>query len=976
MYFKFKYFLQDIIRISLVFTFLVNFHFEIVGQTPYSKDDVVWQKVKEAFLDQSLLNLEEFKVSPEHDELSQKDRMRFRVWKSALAYDLTRDNSPHVIEDFEAWLDEQGDLPDELLLELYLIHSSLLNMGIPNHQFYVTIDSLASVVEPLPQHLNLFYAIFSIFQQVQVRDYRGCLSYIMEFLPTIEESYDGDLGLFQLIIDMRRVECLAFTGGAVEALSESHKLKTIADSVFSEGHHWHSVITLLNANLLFLNGQTRETIAVLDELNPHLDTSGYGIVTFLSLQNTLAVARKTIHDAAAFDHYAIVLETFQFLGDTVNSSYCVTLNNLAALYRTYRKYEETINFSERALDCIQNSPELEPVNFLNPYRNHANGLKNSHRFEEAYESVLFALENHRDVHQRIDPELLADHFTIYRVLFMLGRIEEAHAYLEDALRIYYYYVWNVLPRFPEGRQAFFLRRSVYNPDFTWHHKKGYVYQDQGAARSALEMVINFSDLLEHSTRQSLISYRTSDVSVTQEYLSELQSLRAAYSAANMARNQVEKDSLARVIARLGDDFQHSGNIPTFIAADGFREWISAEQFMTQLEDEAVVMYIKSNISETFEGPKKSVYGALVLTPGSDSIVMIKIGSGTEIDSLISSSGIGQESSYIEDRELNRVLYDILWAPVMHHISDVEEVFIRPAGMLHNISFGALMVEDEGGQDLFLIEKLKLRYFSHPHHLMERGTEVAETSFDNGVVLFGNPDFDLSYELNSENKIPVNINSRSFEDGERFSPLPGTDLEIHAIESKLIDAGWNSVVFSGNMASKDNFFTIENIQPSILHISTHGYFDHSMSDDLTGLNSPQDVFVNNGLALSGANTDLERIETGEHIARLNGIITAYEIAALDLSSVDLAVLSACETALGPALLNEGVYGLQRAFRLAGVNKLLGSLWSIPDQQTSEFMIHFYSELLNGKKVNEALRNTQLDFARQYPPFYWAGFILIE
>lgn len=947
----------------------------ISAQKPYTKDDLAWQTAKEAFFDQSLLKLEEFKESPDYDKLSKTDWMRFRVWKSALAYDLTRDNSPHVIEDFETWLDEQGDIPDELLLELYLIQSSLLNIGMADHRYYMTIDSLAAVVDSLPVHLDYFYAIFSIFQIVQVRDYNGCLGYLSEFEPSLENLEEIELDLFELIIDMRRVECLAFTGRGVEALRKSHRIRSVADSIFHEGHHWHSVFILLNANLLFMNGQISETIKILEELSPDLDTSGYGIVTYLSVENTLAVAKKSQHNREAFEHYDNLLETYQILGDTINSSYCVTLNNIASLYRSYRKYDKTINFSERALNCIQASPDLDPINFLNPYRNYANGLKNSHRFEEAYEAVLFALENHRDVHQRIDPELLADHFTIYRILFMLERIEEAYAYLDDALRIYHYFIWNTLPRLPEGRQAFFLRRSVYNPDLTWYHNKGYKYQDQGAARSVLEMVLNFSDLLEHSTRQTLMSYRISDKPDAEDPLREMQSLRAAYAAANLAGDELQKDSLARLISRMGDDLQqvHFSNAP--LAAEGFREWISAEQFKEVLKNEAVVIFVKSNISETFEGPKDPVYGALILNPDRDSITMVNLGAGRAIDSLIISTGIGRVNSYIENREVNRELYDKLWAPIMPYLGEVDEVFIRPAALLHNVSFGALMVDGADDKDLFLTEKLQLRYFSHPHHLMDRGEKQPKINFDNGLVLMGNPDFDLLAGA-AQTQVPVEINTRNFQSGERFSPLPGTEREIQEIKRKFRDFGLETRAFSGDLATKENFMAIEKIQPGILHVSTHGYFDQSMAEDLTGLNSPQDVFVNNGLALSGANRDLEAIETGDGITQLNGIITAYEIAGMDLGSVDLAVLSACETAAGPALLNEGVYGLQRAFRLAGVNKLLGSLWSIPDEQTSAFMVQFYSNLLEGQPVYRAVRNAQLHFSERYPPYYWAGFILVE
>lgn len=109
---------------------------------------------------------------------------------------------------------------------------------------------------------------------------------------------------------------------------------------------------------------------------------------------------------------------------------------------------------------------------------------------------------------------------------------------------------------------------------------------------------------------------------------------------------------------------------------------------------------------------------------------------------------------------------------------------------------------------------------------------------------------------------------------------------------------------------------------------------------------------------------------------DGILTAYEISQLDLSHTDLVVLSACETALGDLQGTEGVLGLQRAFKLAGVKQLILSLWRVRDKETTELMMLFYRNWLSGQTVREALRKAQLTMRKKYPPFYWAGFVVVE
>ena len=110
---------------------------------------------------------------------------------------------------------------------------------------------------------------------------------------------------------------------------------------------------------------------------------------------------------------------------------------------------------------------------------------------------------------------------------------------------------------------------------------------------------------------------------------------------------------------------------------------------------------------------------------------------------------------------------------------------------------------------------------------------------------------------------------------------------------------------------------------------------------------------------------------------DGILTALEISNVDLKGCKLAVLSACETGLGDIKGSEGVYGLQRAFKMAGVQNLIVSLWSVDDQKTQEFMINFYEQLLKTSSIINSFNQTQRTMREKYKnPFYWAGFQVIE
>lgn len=152
----------------------------------------------------------------------------------------------------------------------------------------------------------------------------------------------------------------------------------------------------------------------------------------------------------------------------------------------------------------------------------------------------------------------------------------------------------------------------------------------------------------------------------------------------------------------------------------------------------------------------------------------------------------------------------------------------------------------------------------------------------------------------------------------------------------------------------------------------------MSDKI----EPVDPMVRSGLLFAGGN----RAWTGKrHIEGIDdGILTAKEISTLNFSSVDLVVLSACQTGLGIVKANEGVYGLQRAFKLAGAETIIMSLWEVDDLATSIMMSAFYEKYLAGYSKSEAfkyavdsIRYYRIDNEQRFDsPYYWAAFIMLD
>ncbi|MFZ1227547.1 MAG: CHAT domain-containing protein, partial [Saprospiraceae bacterium] len=175
---------------------------------------------------------------------------------------------------------------------------------------------------------------------------------------------------------------------------------------------------------------------------------------------------------------------------------------------------------------------------------------------------------------------------------------------------------------------------------------------------------------------------------------------------------------------------------------------------------------------------------------------------------------------------------------------------------------------------------------------------------------------------------------------------------------------------------------KNYSPELFHFSTHAYFlpqkkSKSNTDGIYTTYRRMGDFslIQSGIVLSGANKNWSVTDSSYYD---DGILTAFEISQLNLQKTKLVVLSACDTGVGEISNSEGVYGLRRAFKIAGVDKILMSLWSVADYQTMEFMNLFYENLCT-KKLSPrlALCATQKTMRqKKYEPYYWAGFVLIE
>jgi CHAT domain-containing protein len=304
------------------------------------------------------------------------------------------------------------------------------------------------------------------------------------------------------------------------------------------------------------------------------------------------------------------------------------------------------------------------------------------------------------------------------------------------------------------------------------------------------------------------------------------------------------------------------------------------------------------------------------------------------------------------------------------------VFIVPDGSLHLVSFAAL----PSTASRYLVETGPLiHYLSAERDLMASGNRPVS----GGLLALGSPDFD-------QVTVPLPVTApRSGSFGcvdfpsTQFDRLPGALDEVNEVVALWNRVGRQTSRLVGAAAS-EAAFKAEAPGHRVLHLATHGFFmgrqcDPALKAPLTDRSATvtrSSPLLLSGLILAGAN-QRDATPPGQE----DGVLTAEEVVALNLSGVDWAVLSGCDTGIGEIRAGEGVVGLRRAFQIAGARTVIMSLWSVEDRSTRQWMAALYANrLVKNLGTAEAVREASLTMLRQRRatgvsthPFYWAAFV---
>ena len=307
-------------------------------------------------------------------------------------------------------------------------------------------------------------------------------------------------------------------------------------------------------------------------------------------------------------------------------------------------------------------------------------------------------------------------------------------------------------------------------------------------------------------------------------------------------------------------------------------------------------------------------------------------------------------------------YAKFWKPIEDKAGKNATIYFSPDGVYTQMNLEAIMVED----DRYVIDNSNIILVSNTKDIYLRSKRKGKKEAENLALMFGDPEFYVS--VNPKHQKGRNI----------IQSLPGTEKEVKKISELLQDHGWKTEFYVRHEASEEEVKKLSN--PKVFHIATHGFYTSERAIDYNiemiktnSADAMKNPLLRSGLMLKGAGDVLAKTNFNYNIE--SGILTAYEAMNLNLDYTDLVVLSACETGVGDISAGEGVYGLQRAFLVAGAKVLIMSMFKVSDEVTYELMSTFYNKWLSSGEIRTSFIETKKELRNKYPdPIYWGAFVM--
>jgi CHAT domain-containing protein len=731
----------------------------------------------------------------------------------------------------------------------------------------------------------------------------------------------------------------------------------ILSKKFGEAGMQYAIVANNKAMLYQTIGRYAEGIELMKKAIASLDISNkrtlQGKKSFDSRKFTsnLALLYQLSGDLAqAESSFLSIKKIFEGRLQTSNPEYAVVLNQLALLYIQMNKNELVEPLLQKASTIYKKKFTEENASFAKVQNDLGNFYRLQGKNTEAEVTLTKALAIRQRTLGENHPDYVKSLETLGILYWKKGDLAKAYPYLNNATNKSLEFINNYFPPMSEAEKTKYW--DILQPRFQRFYN--YAIDASSSNPAVIKDVYNYQIatkalLLNSTNKVKKAILESGDQSMINEYVSwigQKEALARYYALSkeeltqqkiDLAVLEKEANTKERSLSQRSSDFAKGYNV----------EQIHLDKVSAQLQDsEAIVEIIRVRTFDK-DFTDESRYLALVLTKGSAQPTMVVLENGNQLETRYAKF----YKNAIQQKIPDEYSYAQYWSRLESHLVGKKTIYISPDGVYNQINVNTLK-KTEGD---YILNQFDVIIIGNSKDLIALKGKKTQALKKDAFVL-GFPDY-----------------------GGNAVALPGTKVEIDGINKILTTNGYKVAKYEQKNASETSVKALKG--PSLVHIATHGYFlaDADLKgNDALGVNADNaknNPLLRSGLILSGVQSSTDK-SNSDLQSNDNGVLTAYEAMNLSLEGTDLIILSACETGLGDVRAGEGVYGLQRAFLVAGASTLIMSLWKVDDAATQVLMTNFYTNLAKGGSKAKAFKQAQLQLMTKYKdPYYWGAFMMM-
>lgn len=711
-------------------------------------------------------------------------------------------------------------------------------------------------------------------------------------------------------------------------------------------------LSLNNQGMLFLEmGRYEEAESLLKIALKTLDKAQRGkSSSYIRLMMNLAVLYQEMrkYDESETIYLEAIKLKERKLGKR-HPDYGHLLSNLAGLYMLTEKYDKVESLLKDALTIYEKKFGSSHPSYASSLYNLGNYYRIIKNYGEAESKLIHCTKIREAALGTNHPDYVDARESIGLLYWESGKKKEAYLVLKEVLDQTIAHIHKYFAPLSEAEKTRYWEKMR----IRFKHFYSFASTAAELPRISYDLVyyqINTKALLLNSStkvKNKILNGKDNDLK--KQYLNWLdhrQQLSYYYSLSKkeLGDENINLDSLENITNRLEKQLSESSSIFN----EGYKKkLLKPEEAAKYLKaSEASIEIIHYNKFNKFL-QAESGYLALIITaknPSNPELVIIENGSDLE------SKFYNYYRNTIRQKLPDTKSHEVFWQKIETALPlTAKTIFVSTDGIYNQVNLNTLKDKD----NKYLVDNKTIIYLTNTKDLIEkRGGKQKTPALT--AALFAYPDYGPSGSI---------------------IKLPGTRQEAEYIKKQLTGSGYKINLYTEKDATEETAQELKN--PGILHFATHGYFlketEYQAKEKVFGINaaiSNKQPLLRSGLLLANA----EYVMKGEETS---GILTAFEVMNMQLDKTGIVVLSACETGLGDVKNGEGVYGLQRAFKVAGADAIIMSLWKVDDLATQELMKHFYKNLAKGAERTMAFRKAQLELKKKYPdPVYWGAFILVE